>query len=99
MCTGIGAGIEDVDGQTLSNILLQADRIAMITPENGNTTPLFVAQGNQLFMNERVPEATVCGEHHVIRQSSYVFPDAGWQAGSPQCGYQWSHHGEYRHAQ
>ncbi|HCE1132466.1 TPA: DUF1983 domain-containing protein [Escherichia coli] len=49
---GIGAGIEDVDGQTLSNILLQADRIAMITPENGNTTPLFVAQGNQLFMND-----------------------------------------------
>ncbi len=49
---GIGAGIEDVDGQTLSNILLQADRIAMITTENGNTTPLFVAQGNQLFMND-----------------------------------------------
>ncbi|MGO0379007.1 phage tail tip domain-containing protein, partial [Escherichia coli] len=49
---GIGAGIEDVDGETLSNILLQADRIAMITPENGNTTPLFVAQGNQLFMND-----------------------------------------------
>uniref|UniRef100_UPI001FC862DD phage tail tip domain-containing protein n=2 Tax=Escherichia coli TaxID=562 RepID=UPI001FC862DD len=49
---GIGAGIEDADGQTLSNILLQADRIAMITPENGNTTPLFVAQGNQLFMND-----------------------------------------------
>ena len=49
---GIGAGIEDVDDQTLSNILLQADRIAMITPENGNTTPLFVAQGNQLFMND-----------------------------------------------
>ncbi|HAL2377511.1 TPA: host specificity protein J [Escherichia coli] len=49
---GIGAGIEDVDGQPLSNILLQADRIAMITPEDGNTTPLFVAQGNQLFMND-----------------------------------------------
>ncbi|WP_435792140.1 phage tail tip domain-containing protein, partial [Escherichia coli] len=49
---GIGAGIEDADGQTLSNILLQADRIAMITPENGNTTPLFVAQGNQLLMND-----------------------------------------------
>ncbi|EPC0088765.1 phage tail protein, partial [Escherichia coli] len=49
---GIGAGIEDSDGQPLSNILLQADRIAMINPENGNTTPLFVAQGNQLFMND-----------------------------------------------
>ncbi|EJG7546029.1 host specificity protein J, partial [Escherichia coli] len=48
---GIGAGIEDTDGQTLSNILLQADRIAMINPQDGNTTPLFVAQGNQLFMN------------------------------------------------
>ncbi|CTT84927.1 host specificity protein [Escherichia coli] len=49
---GIGAGIEDTDGQPLSNILLLADRIAMINPEDGNTTPLFVAQGNQLFMND-----------------------------------------------
>ncbi|HCK1283182.1 TPA: host specificity protein J [Escherichia coli] len=49
---GIGAGIEDADGQPLSNILLLADRIAMINPEDGNTTPLFVAQGNQLFMND-----------------------------------------------
>ncbi|ENF4722623.1 host specificity protein J, partial [Escherichia coli] len=44
---GIGAGIEDTDGQPLSNILLLADRIAMINPESGNSTPLFVAQGNQ----------------------------------------------------
>ncbi|EIU2221204.1 host specificity protein J, partial [Escherichia coli] len=40
---GIGAGIEDTDGQPLSNILLLADRIAMINPESGNSTPLFVA--------------------------------------------------------
>ncbi|EPT0366116.1 phage tail protein, partial [Escherichia coli] len=39
---GIGAGIEDTDGQPLSNILLLADRIAMINPESGNSTPLFV---------------------------------------------------------
>ncbi|HAJ1337238.1 TPA: host specificity protein J, partial [Escherichia coli] len=49
---GIGAGIEDTDGQPLSNILLLADRIAMINPESGNSTTLFVAQGNQLFMND-----------------------------------------------
>ncbi len=49
---GIGAGIEDTDGQPLSNILLLADRIAMINPESGNSTPLFVAQGNQLLMND-----------------------------------------------
>ncbi|EMO0769872.1 DUF1983 domain-containing protein, partial [Escherichia coli] len=36
----------------LSNILLQADRIAMINPQDGNTTPLLVAQGGQLFLNE-----------------------------------------------
>ncbi|EJN4324180.1 host specificity protein J, partial [Escherichia coli] len=65
---GIGAGIEDSDGQPLSSILLQADRIAMINPENGNTTPLFVAQGNQLFMNDvlmgrlTVDFASVTGE-------------------------------------
>ncbi len=49
---GIGAGIENVDGQTLSQILLAANRIAFIDPANGNTTPMLVAQGGQLFMNE-----------------------------------------------
>ncbi|MFP1527632.1 DUF1983 domain-containing protein [Escherichia coli] len=35
-----------------SQVLLAADRIAMVNPANGNTTPLFVAQGDQLFLNE-----------------------------------------------
>ncbi len=66
---GIGAGIENTDGQPLSNILLLADRIAMINPEDGNTTPLFVAQGESVVHERCVPETTVCGEYHVIRQS------------------------------
>ncbi|WP_279955525.1 phage attachment tail tip protein J, partial [Escherichia coli] len=49
---GIGAGIENTSDGIQSQILMQADRIAMINPENGNTTPLFVAQGDQLFMND-----------------------------------------------
>lgn len=49
---GIGAGIENVDGQTLSQILLDANRIAFIDTANGNTTPMLVAQGGQIFMNE-----------------------------------------------
>ncbi|EHQ9353437.1 host specificity protein J [Salmonella enterica] len=49
---GIGAGIEDVAGQTLSQILLAANRIAMIDPSNGNTTPMFVARDGQIIMNE-----------------------------------------------
>ncbi len=49
---GIGAGIENTPAGMQSQVLLAADRIAMINPANGNTTPLFVAQGNQLFMND-----------------------------------------------
>lgn len=49
---GIGAGIEDVAGQTLSQILLAANRIALIDPSNGNTTPMMVARDGQIFMNE-----------------------------------------------
>lgn len=49
---GIGAGIEDVEGQTLSQILLAASRIALIDPSNGNTTPMMVARDGQIFMNE-----------------------------------------------
>ncbi|EAO6531809.1 host specificity protein J [Salmonella enterica] len=49
---GIGAGIEDVAGQTLSQILLAANRTAIIDPSNGNTVPMLVAQGGQIFLNE-----------------------------------------------
>ncbi len=39
--------------QTVNNqVLLAADRIAMINPANGNTKPMFVGQGDQIFMNE-----------------------------------------------
>lgn len=49
---GIGAGIEDVAGQTLSQILLAANRTAIIDPSDGNTVPMLVAQGGQIFLNE-----------------------------------------------
>ncbi|QKQ00044.1 DUF1983 domain-containing protein [Escherichia coli] len=50
---GIGAELRDIlVWPAPGNILLLADRIAMINPEDSNTTPLFVAQGNQLFMND-----------------------------------------------
>ncbi|HHI5161189.1 TPA: head maturation protease, ClpP-related [Escherichia coli] len=34
------------------NDLFAANRIAFIDPANGNETPMFVAQGNQIFMND-----------------------------------------------
>ncbi|MBS9024209.1 DUF1983 domain-containing protein, partial [Escherichia coli] len=49
---GIGAGIENTPDGMQSQVLLAADRIAMINPANGNTRPMFVGQGDQIFMNE-----------------------------------------------
>ncbi|HBA7655012.1 TPA: host specificity protein J [Escherichia coli] len=45
---GIGLSMED----TVSQFLVAANRIAFIDPANGNETPMFVAQGNQIFMND-----------------------------------------------
>ncbi|EET2648823.1 host specificity protein J, partial [Escherichia coli] len=49
---GIGAGIENTPDGMQSQVLLAADRIAMINPANGNTKPMFVGQGDQIYMNE-----------------------------------------------
>ncbi|CTT75242.1 Host specificity protein J [Escherichia coli] len=49
---GIGAGIENTSDGMQSQVLLAADRIAMINPANGNTKPMFVGQGDQIFMND-----------------------------------------------
>ncbi|WP_160189367.1 phage attachment tail tip protein J [Escherichia coli] len=49
---GIGAGIENTPAGMQSQVLLAADRIALINPANGNTKPMFVGQGDQIFMND-----------------------------------------------
>ncbi|HHX7217894.1 TPA: host specificity protein J [Escherichia coli] len=49
---GIGAGIENTPDGMQSQILLAADRVAFINPENGDTTPALVTQGGQTFINE-----------------------------------------------
>ncbi|MDD0044422.1 host specificity protein J [Shigella flexneri] len=49
---GIGAGIENTPAGMQSQVLLAADRIAMINPANGNTKPMSVGQGDQIFMND-----------------------------------------------
>ncbi|HCO8971412.1 TPA: DUF1983 domain-containing protein [Escherichia coli] len=49
---GIGAGVENTPDGMQSQVLLAADRIAMVNPANGNTKPMFVGQGDQIFMND-----------------------------------------------
>ncbi|EFU7639794.1 host specificity protein J, partial [Escherichia coli] len=85
---GIGAGIEDTDGQTLSNILLQADRIAMINPQDGNTTPLFVAQGNQLFLNDVLMKSLIVDFASITGE----IQSDGFKSGSP--GWRFSRNGK-----
>ncbi|HAM9382261.1 TPA: DUF1983 domain-containing protein [Escherichia coli] len=50
--TGLGLSMEDTEEGKLSQFLVAANRIAFIDPANGNETPMFVAQGNQIFMND-----------------------------------------------
>ncbi len=49
---GIGLSMEDTEEGKLSQFLVAANRIAFIDPANGNETSMFVAQGNQIFMND-----------------------------------------------
>ncbi|HFF3463405.1 TPA: host specificity protein J, partial [Escherichia coli] len=49
---GIGLSMEDTEDGKLSQFLVAANRIAFIDPANGNETPMFVAQGNHIFMND-----------------------------------------------
>ena len=58
--------LEHPDGMQ-SQVLLAADRIAMINPANGNTKPMFVGQGDQIFMNDVFLEISD-GSHHYQRR-------------------------------
>lgn len=49
---GLGLSMEDTEEGKISQFLVAADRIAFINPANGNETPAFVMQGDQIFMNE-----------------------------------------------
>ncbi len=85
---GIGAGIENTPAGMQSQVLLAADRIAMINPANGNTKPMFVGQGDQIFMNEvflkylTAPTITSGGNPPAFS------PDTGRAADGEKCRYQ-----------
>lgn len=49
---GIGLSMEDTEEGKLSQFLVAVNRIAFIDPSNGNTRPMFVGQGDQIFMND-----------------------------------------------
>ncbi len=71
----------------------------MINPANGNTKPMFVGQGDQIFMNEvflkrlTAPTITSGGNPPAF------FPDIRRETDGEKCGYQWQCECELRNAQ
>ncbi|MEM31989.1 host specificity protein J, partial [Salmonella enterica] len=49
---GLGLSMEDTPEGKISQFLVAANRIEFVDPANGNETPMFVAQGDQIFMND-----------------------------------------------
>ncbi|HAN8417483.1 TPA: DUF1983 domain-containing protein, partial [Escherichia coli] len=67
--------MEDTEEGKLSQFLVAANRIAFIDPANGNETPMFVAQGNQIFMNDVFLKRLNSPHHYQRWQPSGIFPD------------------------
>ncbi len=63
-----------------SQVLLAADRIAMVNPANGNTKPMFVGQGDQIFMNDVFLKRLTAPHHYQRWKSTGIFPDTGRKA-------------------
>lgn len=90
---GMGVGIENQpDGSFQSQILMQADRFAVINLVNGNVTSPFVIQGGQTFIsqaligdswitnamiqNAAITNAKISG---TIQSDDYVSGQTGWR--------------------
>ncbi len=77
---GLGLSMEDTEEGKLSQFLVAANRIAFIDPANGNETPMFVAQGNQIFMNDVFLKTPDGPHHYQWWKSTGIFPDTGRKA-------------------
>ncbi len=72
--------IENTPDGMQSQVLLAADRIAMVNPANGNTKPMFVGQGDQIFMNDVFLKRLTAPHHYQRWKSTGIFPDTGRKA-------------------
>lgn len=51
---GIGVGVENDNGKPVSQVLVAADRFAVVHPNGNEVTSPFVVQGGQVFINSAV---------------------------------------------
>lgn len=90
---GMGVGVEQqADGSYQSQVLMQADRFAVINIANGNVTAPFVIQGGQTFISQALIGTAWINEANIanaavtnakisgtIQSDDYVAGTTGWR--------------------
>lgn len=80
---GIGVGVENNQGVLESQVLIMADRFAIINPANSATTVSpFIIQGNNIYMASAfIQDGTITNAKiaNVLQSNNYVAGVSGWQ--------------------
>ncbi|CAJ8345281.1 phage tail family protein [Burkholderia pseudomallei] len=79
---GIGVGIDNNNGQIESQVLVAAQRFAVVDPNGHTVTSPFVIQGGQVFINQAFIGAgwiqnAMIGDY--IQSNNYVAGRSGWR--------------------
>ncbi|MDH0740410.1 phage tail tip fiber protein, partial [Achromobacter spanius] len=77
---GIGVGVENSGGVVESQVLVAADRFAVMHPNGANVTLPFVVQGNQVFMDDLLVRNASIG---AAKFRDYLDSDATGYGGRP----------------
>ena len=77
---GIGVGVENSGGVVESQVLVAADRFAVMHPNGANVTLPFVVQGNQVFMDDLLVRNASIGS---AKFRDYLDSDATGYGGRP----------------
>jgi predicted phage tail protein len=77
---GIGVGVENSGGVVESQVLVAADRFAVMHPNGANVTLPFVIQGNQVFMDDLLVRNASIGS---AKFRDYLDSDATGYGGRP----------------
>ncbi|RKP43791.1 host specificity protein J [Pararobbsia silviterrae] len=82
---GIGVGVENDDGVTESQVLIEADRFAVIESDSADGTTVstpFVIQGGQVFLSQAfIGKASITSEQigDYIQSDDFVSGVSGWR--------------------
>lgn len=79
---GIGVGVENNDGIIESQVLVAADRFAVLHPNGSTVTSPLIVQGGQVFLNQAlIGDGWITNAMigNVIQSDNYVAGQTGWR--------------------